>query len=50
VAADLGERRVPATLARVLHGLLADGVITRRGRGRYAIGERVLARYLVARG
>lgn len=44
------ESRAPATLARVLHGLIADGVITRRGRGRYAIGERMLARYLAARG
>lgn len=44
------ESRAPATLGRVLRGLGADGVITRLGRGRYTIGERMLARYLARRG
>jgi hypothetical protein len=42
-----GGEKAPASVARALHTLVADGVIRKSGRGRYEIRERLLARHLV---
>ncbi|HVB10463.1 MAG TPA: hypothetical protein VNM16_08890 [Bacillota bacterium] len=44
------EVEAPGSVARALRSLVADGLITRTGHGRYEIGERMLASYLRARG
>jgi hypothetical protein len=43
------EAEAPGSVARAVRTLVADGVLERTGHGRYAIRERMLARYLAAR-